>query len=93
MAACFGGRAAAGGQSRDAQDADRAVQGERDDLAGAHFLGRLEDALAVDADVAAVDQPLRKGAAFDQPDAVQEAVDAQRLALEVGQSGEGIVGA
>ena len=79
------------GVAIDAQDADGAVKRQRDDLARAHFLGWFEDALAVDADVAGVDQPLREGAAFDQPDAVQEAVDAQRLALEVGQSGEGIV--
>ena len=39
----------------------------------------LSDALAVDADMALLDQRLGQGAALHQPDAMQIAVDPQRL--------------
>ena len=77
-AACLCRGTAPFGQGEHAKDADRAAQGERDDLSRAHFLSRFEHPLAVDPDVALVDQRLGEGAAFDQPDAVEIAVDAQR---------------
>jgi len=74
----LGGGAAALGEGEDAEDADRAAQGQRDDLAFAHLLGRFEHALAVDPDMALIDQGLGQGATLDQPDAVEIAVDPQR---------------
>ena len=81
MAKRFGRGPAPDGEGGDAEDADRAAQGEGDDLSGADFLGAFEDALAVDADVSGVDQRLRGGAASDEPDAVEEAIDPHRSAL------------
>ena len=75
MALRFGRWAAPGGEGGDAEDADRAAQGEGNDLPGTHFLGAFEDALAVDADVPGMDQSLRKRAALRQPDAVQITID------------------
>ena len=51
------------------------VQGECDDLPLAHRLGGLEHALAVDPDMALLDESLSERATFDQPDAVEVTVD------------------
>ena len=71
------------------------AQGERDDAADPDRLARLHRALAVDADVACLDQRLGQRAALGEPDAVEEAVDAHScaLALQPGESGEGVAGA
>ena len=84
MAQSFGRLSAACGEGGDAQDTDCRVQGQNDDVAGTDLLGAFEDALAVDANMPGMDQRLRGGAAFDEPDAVEIAVDPHRLALEVG---------
>ena len=73
----FAGGAAAGGQGEDTEHADRVAERKGDDASGLHRLAGLLDTLAVDTDVAGVDQPLREGAALHQADAVEVAVDAQ----------------
>ena len=83
MALRFGGGTAPGGEGSDAQDADGPAQGQGDDLSGAHFAGAFDDALAVDANMALLDQRLRRGAAFDEPDAMQEAIDPHGVSEDV----------
>jgi hypothetical protein len=71
----FGRRAAARWECGDAQDADRPTQGQRNHLPDADFAGAFEHAFAIDTDMALIDQGLGGGSAFDDPDAVQEAID------------------
>ena len=51
------------------------MQGECNDASDVDVLGRLFDALAIDADVALLDDVLRESAALHQPDEEEEAVD------------------
>ena len=53
------------------------MQRKGEDLTFVHLLARFRNAPPVDADMAFFDKRLRKGSAFDQPDAVKEAVDPQ----------------
>ncbi len=71
----LGRGAAASGEAEDAKDADLLVKREGDDASGAHFLGGFLDALAVDPDVALLEDGLSERAAFHQPNEEQEAVD------------------
>jgi len=73
--ASLGRRASARGKIKYPQDSNAVVEREGDDASGAHFLGRLLDALAVDPDVALFDDALGEGAALHQPDEEQETVD------------------
>ena len=82
----FGRGAAALGQGEDPEHANLAVQGQRNDAPDAHLLAGLVDALAVDADMAGVDQRLGEGAALHQPDAVEIAVDPHALRLSLASS-------
>jgi hypothetical protein len=68
------------------------ADGDCDDTADADWVGMPGGALAVDADVAGVNQGLRKGAASGQPYAVEKTVDPQGLALEAGKRGERVAG-
>jgi len=79
MALCFDRGTAPRGEGDDAQDADRPAQRQGDDLSGAHFLGALEDAFAVDANMPFMEKRLRSAAALDQPDGVKEAIDPHRF--------------
>ena|SRR5688500_6286341 len=72
-------RPAADGQIDDAQDPDALMQRKGDGASDPDRLAGLVDALAIDAQMAAVDQPLGKGAAPHQPDAMEVAVDPQGL--------------
>src|SRR5439155_5095074 len=72
---------AAAGKGYDLEHPHPPMKGDCDNAADAYLLARLLDAPAVDADVAGGDQALRGRAAFDQPDAVQIAVDPHFLSL------------
>src|SRR5215212_6697948 len=72
-------RTAAFRKSDHLEDANAVVERERDRAADPHRLARLGDASAVDPDMAGLDQPLREAAALHQPDAMEVAVDPQRL--------------
>src|SRR3982751_4130335 len=71
----FGGGTPAIGQREHPQDPHAIVERKGNDAAGANFLARLVNALAVDAYEPAVDDGLGKRATFHQPDALQVAVD------------------
>ena len=66
------------------------MERQSDRAATPHLLRAFFNALAVDADMAGIDDGLSQRAAFDQANAVEEAVDPQRLPLELGQLGEGM---
>ena len=51
------------------------MERQRDDRSRLYILGALFNSPAVDADVAAFDDSLRLGAAFDEPDAMEKAID------------------
>ena len=55
--------------------ADLAAEGQSYDASGLHLFAGLFDPLAIDADVAGLDQRLCVRSAFRQPYAVEEQVD------------------
>jgi hypothetical protein len=74
----FGRRSAPSGQAKDLKNADLPAKGQSDGASGADLFARFLDPLAIDADMAGLDHNLGQRAAFDQADAVKEAVDPQR---------------
>ncbi len=73
----FGERAATLGKRDHLNDPDRATQGQGNDAARFDRLAWPGDALAVDPDMAGVDQALRERSALHQPDAVEVTIDPQ----------------
>src|SRR3954463_948696 len=70
-------RAAPFGQFKHAEHAHLAAQRKRNHASDADLLGRFFDPATIDADMALLDHALGDGPAFDEPDAVQIAVDPQ----------------